>query len=109
MEELFPSLLFNLLIISITFSIILMALIQKIKMLSFVNKSWQVWFLNLFFSFSLGIPFSIFFYNLNIYNSIWVSIFSFIGAPSIYKALKKQNIINYKPNSMDIKFNQDNK
>jgi hypothetical protein len=100
MEEFFPTLLLDLLVISITFSIILMALIQKIKSLSFIKKSWQVWLLNLFFSFSLGIPFSITFYNISLKNSIWVGLFSFIGASSIYEALKNQNIINYTPSSI---------
>ena len=58
MEEFFPTLLLDLLVISITFSIVLMALIQKFKVLSFINKSWQVWFLNLIFSFLIGIPFA---------------------------------------------------
>ena len=41
------------------------------------------------------------FYELSIYDSIWISIFSFIGAPSIYQTLKKQNIIKYQPESLD--------
>jgi hypothetical protein len=100
MEEFFPTLLLDLLVISITFSIILMALIQKIKSLSLINKSWQVWLLNLIFSFSLGIPFSMTFYDISLPNSIWVGLFSFIGASTIYEALKNQNIITYKPSSI---------
>lgn len=92
MEYLIPSLLLNLLIISIIFSVILMSLIQKFKSLSIINKSSQIWVLNLVFSFLLGIPFGMLFYNLAFNESIWVSIFSFIGAPSLYKTLKKQNI-----------------
>lgn len=100
MEEFFPELLLNLLMISITFSVILMTLIQKFKTLSFINKSWHIWFLNLLFSFFIGIPFSITFYNIDLKNSIWVGLFSFIGASSIYEVLKNQNIINYKPTSV---------
>ena len=100
MKDFFPELLTHLLIISMTFSVILMALIQKIKSVSFIQKSWQVWILNLFFSFAIGIPFGATFYDLNIKEGIWVGVFSFIGASSIYEVLKKQNLINYKPNSV---------
>lgn len=93
--------LLNLLMISTTFSIILMAIIQKIKKLSFVNKDWHVWIINLILSFSLGIYFSIYFYNLKMNDAIWISLFSFIEAPSIYQILKKQNIINYTPESLN--------
>ncbi|MEG1351107.1 MAG: hypothetical protein RSC85_01330 [Bacilli bacterium] len=93
--------LLDLLMISITFSIILMAIIQKIKKLTFINKYYQVWLLNLILSFIIGLPFSMYFYNLKIYQGIWISIFAFIGAPTLYEALKKQNLINYKPSSMN--------
>lgn len=100
MRELFSTLFLDLLIISVTFSFVLMTLIQKFKTLSFINKSWHIWILNLLFSFILGIPFAITFYNVTLTNSIWVGIFSFIGAPTIYEALKNQNIITYKPSSL---------
>ncbi len=100
MEDFFPQLLIDLLIVSIAFSVILMALIQKFKSVSFIKKSWQVWILNLFFSFVIGIPFGMTFYNLDWKNGLWVGLFSFIGASSIYEALKQQNIINYTPNSI---------
>lgn len=100
MEEFFPTLLLDLLVISITFSVILMAFIQKIKALSFIQKSWQIWILNLISSFVIGIPFAITFYGVNIYDAIWVGLFSFIGASAIYEGLKNQNIITYKPSSL---------
>lgn len=107
MEEFFPTLLLDLLVISITFSIILMAFIQKIKVLSFINKSWQVWFLNLLFSFLIGIPFAMTFYNITLENSLWIGFFSFVGASGIYEALKNQNIINYRPSSISDKISID--
>lgn len=100
MKDFFPTLLVDLLTVSLTFSVILMTLMQKFKSLSFIKKSWQVWLLNLFFSFAIGIPFGIMFYDLSIKQSIWVGLFSFIGASSIYEILKNQNIINYKPTSI---------
>lgn len=103
MEEFFPTKLLDLLVISITFGIILMAFIQKVKSLSFINKSWQVWLLNFIFSFSIGIPFAMTFYNTSLKDSLWVGLFSFIGAAGIYQTLKNQKIINYTPSSISDK------
>lgn len=100
MEDIFPKLLIDLLTISVTFSFILMILIQKFKSLNFINKSWEVWILNLIFSFSIGIPFGMHFYSLDINDSIWVGLFSFVGAASIYQMLKNQTIINYTPTAI---------
>lgn len=100
MEAFFPTRLLDLLTVSTVFSVVLMTLIQKFKSFSFIKKSWQIWLLNLFFSFAIGIPFGITFYNLDIKDSIWVGVFSFIGASSIYEMLKMQNFINYKPTSV---------
>lgn len=101
MDEIFPELLKNLLVVSVTFSVILMALVQKFKGIAFIKKSWQVWIINLVFSFAVGIPFGMTFYNLNVIECLWVGLFSFIGASGIYEMLKNQNIINYKPVSVD--------
>lgn len=95
--------LLNILMIGITLSIIMMAVIQKIKGLTFITTDNQIWFINFILSFGIGIPFSIFFYELSIYEGIWISLFSFVGAPGIYLALKKQNMINYTPLSLDDK------
>lgn len=95
--------LLNILMIGITLSIIMMIVIQKIKGLTFIKTDNQIWFINFILSFGIGIPFSIFFYKLSIYEGIWISLFSFVGAPGIYLALKKQNMINYTPLSLDDK------
>lgn len=100
MENFFPELLVDLLIVSVVFSTILMMLIQKVKSVSFIKKSWQVWLLNLLFSFAIGIPFGIMFYDLDVREGVWVGLFSFVGASGIYEALKNQNLINYKPTSV---------
>ena len=100
MDALVTQSLLDTLMIAITFSIILMALVQKFKCSSLITKSWQIWLINLILSFSIGIPFSMFFYELDIYYASWVGLFSFIGAPAIYEALKKQNIIQYTPKSL---------
>jgi signal peptidase len=37
------------------------------------------------------------FFSVSFGDAIWISIFSFIGAPSLYEILKSQELINYKP------------
>ncbi len=100
MEEFLPTSLMDVLAVSVVFSVILMALIQKFKTLKLIHKSSLIWFLNLLFAFLLGIPFAYSFYNLSIIDSVWTGLFSFIGAPSIYTALKNQTLISYKPKSI---------
>lgn len=90
----------NLLMIAATFSIILMMFIQKIKTAGILKSNMHIFVVNFLLSF-LGILFGMTFYNLDIIDGLWVSFFSFIGAPSIYQVLKKQNIINYTPKSLD--------
>lgn len=99
MDALVTDSLLNTLMISVTFSIILMAFIQKFKDLEIVNKGWHIWLLNLLSSFVIGIPFAVTFYKLDLELAVWVSIFGFVGAPTIYQVLKSQNIINYTPKS----------
>ena len=93
--------LLTLLGISATLSVFIMVLIQKVKPLPIFKVNWHVWLLNLFLSFALGIPFSLYFFKVDIISAIWVAIFSFIGAPAIYELLKEQNIINYTPKPMN--------
>lgn len=94
---------FNLLNVSIIISSIVMMIIQKFKSFSFIIKDYQIGILNFIFSFLIGIPFSIYFYEFNFIESCWISLFSIIGSTSIYDILKNQNIINYKPKSLDDK------
>lgn len=91
---------FNLLMIATTFSVILMAIIQKIKVLPFMKNDAHVLIADFLLSF-LSIPFGMTFYNLNLVQGLWVSLFSFVGAPAIYQLLKSQNVINYTPKSLN--------
>ena len=91
--------LLKILMISVTFSIFEMAFVQKMKMLPFFKKDIHIIIFNFISSFIFGILFSIWFFNLSLIDGLWVSFFGFIGAPSIYEALKNQNIINYTPKS----------
>lgn len=92
---------FDLLSVSFIVSSIVMMIIQKFKSFTFINKEYQIGILNFLFSFLFGIPFSIYFYEFTLIDAYWVSIFSVIGASSIYDILKNQNMINYKPKSLD--------
>lgn len=100
MTDIFPTHLIDLLAISVTLSMITMAFIQKLKCLKIINKCWKVFIVNTILSIALGIPFTVYFYDMPINDGIWVSIFTFIGAPTIYQTLKNQTIINYKPRSL---------
>ena len=99
MDYLITDTLLDILTISVTFSVFLMAFIQKFKDLKIVNKGWEIWILNLLFSIVLGVPFANTFYKLDLELSLWVAVFGFIGAPTIYQTLKSQNLIKYKPKS----------
>ena len=101
MDYFIPENLLSMLMISIVFSIILMTLIQKLKSLALVTKKWHILVINFICAFALGVPFGMTFYSLEIVESLWIGLFSFIGAPSIYEALKNQNLINLKPASLE--------
>lgn len=100
MENIISESLIKMLSISIVFSVFEMALIQKIKTIFHLKKTYQVILINFISTFTFGPLFLIWFFNLNIINSLWVSFFSFIGAPALYESLRKQNIINYNPKSL---------
>ena len=79
----------NCLMISMIVSVVVMALIEKFKTIDFLKNNNHIFLLNLIFSFVIYINFLIIFYNINFNEGIWISIFSFIGAPSIYDGIKK--------------------
>lgn len=85
----------NCIMISSMVSILNMSLIQKFKEISFFNDSNKIFLLNIIFSFVIGISFSMIFYKIEFYYSVWVSIFSFLGASNIYNFMKKKKMINY--------------
>ena len=101
MDTLITTEMINCLMQATTVSIIVMAVIQKFKTLECITKDCHIFLLNIVFSFVIGISFSITFYDEPIENAIWISLFSFIGAPSLYTMLKKQNVINMDLISLD--------
>ena len=101
MDTLITTEMINCLMQATTVSIIVMAVIQKFKTLECITKDCHIFLLNIVFSFVIGISFFFFFYDEPIENAIWISLFSFIGAPSLYTMLKKQNVINMDLISLD--------
>jgi len=93
-----PEKIIRILGVSILVSPIVMMIIEKIKESSLITKEFRSGILNFIFSFIFGIPFSIYFFKFTLMDSIWVSIFSVIGASSIYNLLNK----NYTPIEKDI-------
>lgn len=75
--------------ISIIVSAIVMTIIEKFKTLDFLKSTNHIFLLNLILSFLIGICFSLVFYDQKLTEGIWISIFSFIGAPSLYDSIKK--------------------
>jgi len=78
----------TLLIIAMSSSIISTALVQKIKSMSFIKSSDCVIYISFGVSMLLGFVFTISFTDYNIINSLWVGLFSFLGADSLYKAFE---------------------
>ena len=74
------------LIISIVLSSITCALIQKTKGL--FNSSKYIIFYSLIINIVISILFCKTFTSIDLPNSLWIGLFSFIGADSIYKSLE---------------------
>lgn len=74
------------LIISITISSITCALVQKTKGLFKSSKYLIIY--SLIINMTISILFCMSFTDINIQNSLWIGLFSFIGADSIYKTLE---------------------
>ncbi len=62
--------------------------VQKIKCHVIMEKPCVVVLISFVVSMALGILFSITFYNLSLVYSLWVGLFTFVGAEAIYKVLK---------------------
>ena len=76
----------QLLIISIALSIITCAIIQKTKGL--FKSSKYITLYSFIINMIVGVVFSITFTNIGFPNSLWIGLFSFLGADSIYKSLE---------------------
>ena len=76
----------ELLIIGIALSVITCAIIQKTK--SLFKSSKFITLYSFIINMVVGIVFSITFTDVNIPTSLWIGLFSFLGADSIYKSLE---------------------
>ena len=85
----------SLLIIAISSSIISTSFIQKIKTISILKCSNCLIYISFFISMLFGIVFTISFTNYDIISALWVGLFSFIGADSLYKAFEDKIFKSY--------------
>ena len=76
----------NILIIALSSSIISTSLIQRLKE-GTRNKKYML-VKSFIISMVIGISFSLSFSNIELVNSLWVGLISFIGADAIYKAFE---------------------
>ena len=81
------------LIISITISSITCAFVQKTKGLFKSSKYLTIY--SLILNMAISVLFCISFTNVTLPNSLWIGLFSFIGADSIYKSLEGK-ILSYR-------------
>lgn len=80
------NLLQSLLIIAMANSVITCAFIQKTK--GMFKKSSLIALYSFFVNVLIGIAFCITFTDISVVNSLWVGIFSYIGADTLYKTLE---------------------
>lgn len=77
-----------LLLIAVLSSIISTSFIQKIKTISLIKCSDCLVYISFLVSMSFGMLFTLSFTNYTLVESLWVGLFSFIGADSLYKAFE---------------------
>ena len=77
-----------LLLVAVLSSIISTSFIQKIKTISLIKCSDCLIYISFLVSMSFGMLFTLSFTNYTLVESLWVGLFSFIGADSLYKAFE---------------------
>lgn len=84
-----------LLVISCASSILSTAFVQKIKTASIIKCNSCLLYISFFISMLLGVLFTLSFTKYNIIESLWVGLFSFLGADSLYKAFEDKIFSSY--------------
>lgn len=98
----------SLLIISIASSIISTTFVQKIKGMSIVKCSNCLIYLSFLVSMYFGIVFTLSFTSYGFIDSLWVGLFSFIGADTIYKSFEDKVFSSYSSINNIVEINRDN-
>lgn len=84
-----------LLLIACASSIISTAFVQKIKTASIIKCNSCLLYISFFVSMIFGIIFTLSFTSYGIKESLWVGLFSFLGADSLYKAFEDKIFASY--------------
>ncbi len=85
----------SLLIIAMGASILSTAFVQKFKSIPMIKCSSCLVYISFVISMVFGIAFTLSFTPFDIINSLWVGLFSFIGADSLYKAFENKIFLSY--------------
>ena len=84
-----------LLVISCASSILSTAFVQKIKTASIIKCNSCLLYISFFISILFGVVFTLSFTKYNVIESLWVGLFSFLGADSLYKAFEDKIFSSY--------------
>ena len=84
-----------LLVISCASSILSTAFVQKMKTASIIKCNSCLLYISFFISILFGVVFTLSFTKYNVIESLWVGLFSFLGADSLYKAFEDKIFSSY--------------
>ena len=84
-----------LLVIACASSILSTAFVQKIKTASIIKCNSCLLYISFFVSMLFGVVFTLSFTKYNVMESLWVGLFSFLGADSLYKAFEDKIFASY--------------
>ncbi len=76
----------QLLIVAVALGVVTCAFVQKTKGM-FKSSKW-IGLYSFIVNMGLGVLFCLAFTDVNLFNSLWVGVFSFIGADTLYKSLE---------------------
>lgn len=85
----------SLLVVACASSILSTAFVQKLKAVSIIKCSSCLVYISFVISMLFGIIFTLSFTTYNIINALWVGLFSFIGADTLYKAFEDKIFKSY--------------
>ena len=84
-----------LLVIACASSILSTAFVQKIKTASIIKCNSCLLYISFFISMLFGIIFTLSFTKYSLIESLWVGLFSFLGADSLYKVFEDKIFSSY--------------